>query len=154
PAAFLGASATPSRARSTRSPSDSLPASLASTSRTHTTAGHAFSIFTFPFSSPSAFSPLCVTVCPHSPEREKLMSASPAQPKVATPPSPANIQLLQLTTACWTSRCLHVIADLGVADALGDHPQSTEALSKATGTQPQALFRVLRLLASVGIFEW
>jgi hypothetical protein len=72
----------------------------------------------------------------------------------APTPSPANIQLMQLTTACWTSRCLHVVAELGVADALGDQPQSTEALAKATGTQPHALHRVLRLLASVGIFEW
>jgi len=82
------------------------------------------------------------------------MNASPAPPKTATPPSPANIQLMQLTTACWASRCLHVIAELGVADALGDEPRSTEALAKATATQPQALYRVLRLLASVGVFEW
>jgi O-methyltransferase domain/Dimerisation domain len=80
------------------------------------------------------------------------MNASTA-PSAATP-TPANIQLMQLTNACWTSRCLHVIAELGIADALGDQPQSTEALAKATGTQPQALYRVLRLLASVGIFEW
>ena len=82
------------------------------------------------------------------------MNASPAQPKAATPPSPANIQLMQLTNACWASRCLHVVAELGVADAIGDQPQSTEVLAKATGTQELALYRVLRLLASVGIFEW
>lgn len=80
------------------------------------------------------------------------MNASTA-PSAATPPSPANIQLLQLTNAYWTSRCLHVIAELGVADAIGDQPQTTEALAKATGTQPQALYRALRLLASFGIFE-
>ena len=72
----------------------------------------------------------------------------------ASAPSSANIQLMQLTSACWTSRCLHVIAELGVADALGDQPQSTEALAKATGTQPRMLYRVLRLLASFGIFAW
>jgi hypothetical protein len=82
------------------------------------------------------------------------MNASTALPRAATPPSPANVQLMQLTTACWVSRCLHVVAELGVADALGDQPQSTEAIAKATGTDPQALYRVLRLLASVGIFEW
>jgi hypothetical protein len=82
------------------------------------------------------------------------MSASTALPSASTPPSPANIQLMQLTTACWASRCLHVVAELGVSDALGDQPQSTEALAKATSTQPQALYRVLRLLASLGIFEW
>lgn len=81
------------------------------------------------------------------------MNANAAFPRGATPPSLATIQLMQLTTACWASRCLHVIAELGVADALGDLPQSTEALAKATGTHPQALYRVLRLLASVGIFE-
>jgi hypothetical protein len=52
------------------------------------------------------------------------------------------------------SRCLHVIAELGVAEALGDEPRSTEALAKATSTHPHALYRVLRLLASLGIFEW
>jgi hypothetical protein len=82
------------------------------------------------------------------------MSASTVLPSAATPPSPANIQLMQLTTAWWASRSLHVVAQLGVADALGDQPQSTEALAKATSTQPQALYRVLRLLASRGIFEW
>lgn len=73
--------------------------------------------------------------------------------RAGTPPRPANIQLMQLTTACWASRCLHIVAELGVADALDDEPQSTEALAKATGTHPRALYRVLRLLASVGIFE-
>jgi len=82
------------------------------------------------------------------------MNASTVSPSAVTPPSPANIQLMQLTTACWTSRCLHVIAELGIADAIGDESQSTEALAKATRTQPHALYRVLRLLASVGIFEW
>lgn len=82
------------------------------------------------------------------------MNASTAQPKAGTAPSAANIQVLQLTSAYWTSRCLHVIAELGVADALGDQPQPTEALAKATGTQSDALYRALRLMASVGIFEW
>jgi hypothetical protein len=66
----------------------------------------------------------------------------------------ANIQIMQFTTSYWTSRCLHVVAELGIADLIGDQPQSTEALAKASGTQPNALYRVLRLLASVGIFEW
>jgi len=66
----------------------------------------------------------------------------------------ANIQIMQLATSCWTSRCLQLVAELGIADLIGDQPQSTEALAKASSTQPNALYRVLRLLASVGIFEW
>src|SRR5947208_9716012 len=81
------------------------------------------------------------------------MDTDTALPSTSTL-SPANIQLMQLTTACWTSRCLHVIAELGIADLIGDQPQSTDALAKSAGTQPQPLYRVLRLLASVGIFEW
>jgi len=82
------------------------------------------------------------------------MNASVAPPKAAMQPSTANIQLMQLTTAYWTSRCLHVVAELGVADHLGDQPQSTESLAKATGTSAGPLYRVLRLLASVGVFDW
>lgn len=66
------------------------------------------------------------------------MSASAAPPKAGLQPSPANIQLMQLTNAFWTSRCLHVVAELGVADHLGDQPQSTESLAKATGTRRQS----------------
>src|SRR5437879_4409962 len=82
------------------------------------------------------------------------MNASVAPPKAGMQPSTANIQLMQLTTAYWTSRCLHVVAELGVADHLGDQPQSTECLAKATGTSAGPLYRVLSFLASVGVFQW
>jgi O-methyltransferase domain/Dimerisation domain len=61
--------------------------------------------------------------------------------------------VMDLAVAYWTSRCLHVAAELGVADALGDQPQSAEALAQITRSQPQALRRVLRALANHGIFE-
>jgi hypothetical protein len=81
-------------------------------------------------------------------------SLPPPSPKNEMQPSPANIHLMQLTTAYWISRCLHVVAELGLADHLSDEPQSTESLAKATGTNAGSLYRVLRLLASVGVFEW
>lgn len=82
------------------------------------------------------------------------MSTGRVLQSVAAQPSEANIQLMQLTSAGWTSRCLHVIAEMGIADALGDQPQSTETLAKSAGAHPQSLNRVLRLLASVGIFKF
>src|SRR5262249_53141349 len=82
------------------------------------------------------------------------MSASTPSPSHPTPGIPANIQIMQLTTTYWTSRCLHVVAELGIADFIADEPQSTEALAKATGTQAHPLHRVLRVLASVGIFDF
>ena len=50
-------------------------------------------------------------------------------------------------------RCLHVAADLGVADVLGDAPMTAADLAAAVGTHPDALGRVLRLLAAHGVFE-
>jgi hypothetical protein len=81
------------------------------------------------------------------------MTTNAAAP-VAAPPSAANIQIMQLNTAFLTSRCLHMIAELGVADHIGAQPESTAALAKATGANEEALYRVLRLLASYGVFEW
>lgn len=66
--------------------------------------------------------------------------------------SPAR-NVMDLAVAYWTSRCLHLVAELGVADALGEEPQSAEALARVTRSQPQALHRVLRALANHGVFE-
>jgi len=66
-----------------------------------------------------------------------------------TPP-PKIIQ--DLAVAYWASRCLHVVAELGIADVLGDEPQTAESLAQASGTNPQALHRVLRALCNHGVF--
>ena len=89
-----------------------------------------------------------------SPQGVIDMSTGCILQSAAAQPSEANIQLMQLTSAGWTSRCLHVVAEMGIADALGDQPQSTETLAQSTSAHPQSLYRVLRLLASVGIFEF
>jgi hypothetical protein len=60
--------------------------------------------------------------------------------------------LLTLTTGYWVSRCLHVAAELGVSDVLGDEPQTAGALAGALGVQAQPLGRVLRCLANHGVF--
>jgi hypothetical protein len=57
-----------------------------------------------------------------------------------------------LSAAYWASRCLHIVAELGIADVLGDEAQPAEALARATGVNPQALHRVLRALANHGVF--
>src|SRR4051812_28113663 len=67
-------------------------------------------------------------------------------------PDPAQT-LLVLTTGYWVSRCLHVAAELGVPDALGDEPQTAASLAQALGVQAQPLGRVLRCLANHGVFE-
>jgi hypothetical protein len=69
-----------------------------------------------------------------------------------TEPDPAQT-LLSLTTGYWVSRCLHVAAELGVADVLGEEPQTAEALAASLGVQAQPLGRVLRCLTNHGLFE-
>jgi hypothetical protein len=53
----------------------------------------------------------------------------------------------------WTVRCAQVVVAAGVPDALGDEPETAVSLARKTGCNPDALERMLRLLASVEIFE-
>ena len=61
--------------------------------------------------------------------------------------------ITQLSTGYWVPRCLHVVAELGVADRLGETPETPETLARAISAHPQALARVLRALAAHGVFE-
>lgn len=61
--------------------------------------------------------------------------------------------LLEISGGYCLARCLHVVADLGVADELSETPQTPADLAAAVGADPDALRRVLRLLAAHGVFE-
>ena len=50
------------------------------------------------------------------------------------------------------ARLVHVAAKLRLADLLKSGPRTPEDLATAAGVQPMALYRVLRALASVGVF--
>ena len=58
-----------------------------------------------------------------------------------------------LTNNVIASRCLHVVAELGVADHIGDGTVSVKQLASACGADPDGLDRVLLLLTASGIFE-
>ena len=61
--------------------------------------------------------------------------------------------LQQMAGGYCVARCLHVVAELGVADALGEQPTDAGTLATAVGAHRDALGRVLRLLAAHGVFE-
>jgi SAM-dependent methyltransferase len=65
-------------------------------------------------------------------------------------PPPA--AMLNLITGYWVSRMVFVAAKLDVAEHLKDGPKSVADLARSTGTNATALFRLLRSLASVGVF--
>ena len=51
------------------------------------------------------------------------------------------------------SRCLHVVAALGVCDVVGDDLRPVTDLARDVDADPRLLGRVMRHLASLGIFE-
>ena len=74
------------------------------------------------------------------------MTNAPAQPL------PPDAQLLQLAFAPMMAQALYVAAKLGVADHLAEKPLPITELAARTDTHERALYRVLRSLASAGIF--
>lgn len=75
---------------------------------------------------------------------------SASAPEIGPPPPAA---LLQMMTGYWLSKAIYVAAKLGVADFLAEGPRNTDELAAVTQTHADALYRVLRALASVGIFS-
>ena len=58
-----------------------------------------------------------------------------------------------LIAGYWVSRLVYVAAKLGIADLLREGPRTAEELAAAASVQAPALYRVLRTLASYGVFE-
>jgi hypothetical protein len=65
---------------------------------------------------------------------------------------PPQAQLGQMITGYWISQAIYAAAKFGIADLLTEGPKSVDELASATGTKADFLYRVLRALASVGVF--
>jgi len=65
---------------------------------------------------------------------------------------PPPVAMLQMIAGFWVSRAIYIAAKLGIADLLKDGAKNSEALAQATGLHAPSLYRVLRALASVGVF--
>ena len=63
-------------------------------------------------------------------------------------------QLLQIATGYMPAVCLQATARLKIADLLSDNPKTVSVLAReATGVNEGALYRILRGLASIGVFR-
>lgn len=62
-------------------------------------------------------------------------------------------RLEQLIFGYWQSQCVYVAAKLGIADLLANGPRTIEELAQRTDSHQASLFRLLRALASLGIFQ-
>ncbi|MCC7259215.1 MAG: methyltransferase [Gammaproteobacteria bacterium] len=65
---------------------------------------------------------------------------------------PPHAQLIAMSTAYWMPRMLFAAARLALADHLAAGPRSVDELADLTHTQPAFLYRLMRALASLGIF--
>lgn len=65
---------------------------------------------------------------------------------------PPEAQLMQMVMGCFVSQAVSVAARLGIADLVRDNPKSVRELAEATETHERSLYRLLRSLASVGVF--
>ena len=66
---------------------------------------------------------------------------------------PPQVALYHLATGHYFSHALGLAAKLGIAELLKDGPRHAKDLAEATGTHAPSLNRVMRLLASAGVFE-
>ena len=73
-----------------------------------------------------------------------------AIPNKLTPPP---FRLMQIGSAFWQSRALHVAARLDIATVLGDEELDADEIAARVTANADATGRLLRLLAAVGVFE-
>lgn len=69
------------------------------------------------------------------------------------PSLPPEVVLTNIAFSALTTQALFVAAKLGIADLLAEGEKSAAELSAATKTHERSLYRVLRSLASAGIFQ-
>jgi O-methyltransferase domain/Dimerisation domain len=68
------------------------------------------------------------------------------------PAPPPHVVVLQMLTGKWVSTAIAAVAKFGIADHLESGPKSARELASLTGTNEQALYRLLRATASLGVF--
>src|SRR5215831_12727026 len=92
----------------------------------------------------------------------KMMSAAPAAvqgqgsaeggAQTQQGPAPA-AQLLQMALGFMATAALGCVVELEIADKLRNGPRGVAELAREAGVKEDALYRVMRALASAGIFE-
>lgn len=76
---------------------------------------------------------------------------TPAAESASAPPPP--MQVIQMIFSRHISAGISVIARLGVADHLGSEPVPVEQIAREVEAHAPSLYRVMRLLASAGVFN-
>lgn len=85
-----------------------------------------------------------------------LQQERPSNPQDKMPPHLRNLPpqavMMQMSSGYWMTQLIYVAAKLGIADLLKDGPKSCEEIASSTGTNAKSVYRVMRTLASAGVF--
>ena len=68
------------------------------------------------------------------------------------PASPPSAQMLQFVMGSWLAQAVGAAARLSLADHLAAGPKRADELARDASADPDAVFRLMRALASVGVF--
>jgi hypothetical protein len=71
--------------------------------------------------------------------------------RTQTQTPPAHVSIMQLLNGAHVAGAVSCLAELGIPDLLEAGPKSAEELAGQTGTNPQALYRLMRATACVGV---
>ena len=79
-------------------------------------------------------------------------NTNPSEAPAASQSASPEAVLTQMITGSLGSQAIYVAAKLGIADLLADGPRSVNELAQASDADAPSLYRVLRALASFGVF--
>ena len=65
---------------------------------------------------------------------------------------PPQVALLEMIHGAWDSQALYAAAKLGISDALARGPRTPEQVSEVIGGDPDSVARLMRHLATLGLF--
>jgi hypothetical protein len=71
----------------------------------------------------------------------------------ARPTPPAHTGILQILNGAYVAGAVSCLAQLGIPDLIDSAPKSAEELAKKIGADPQALYRLMRATACVGVLS-
>lgn len=83
---------------------------------------------------------------------EKLMAFASVLQNIPAKTTPPPFRLMQIGSLFWQSRALYVATKLGLADVIGDVQKSTKEIAAELHLHEDHLYRLLRMLGSMGIF--
>lgn len=80
------------------------------------------------------------------------MTTSDSYALPSTEGAPPPLRMMEMLYGALATQMISVAAELGVADLMADGPKPVDELAAGAGAHPDALFRLLRALAGLGVF--